>query len=153
MRKIITAYHGTTSTSLLILGKKSSSGTFGAGYYYGDLACAINYADGGLIKKALIELSNPIEYDAQYDESTDGYALHLVKKLFGSNSAHFIQMMRQTDYFYLGDEFSQAVKGLGHDGIVVKYDCGAFEIIAFDKCCIETVSIESSQMYRGLNHD
>lgn len=120
---------------------ESPIGSFGQGFYFGDDACANQYADDGYILECRLHLSNPVRYKAIYDERSDSYAFDLICQLFPIGYQPYIFELLNSEFSYLGEDFQKAVIALGHDGIVIEYEKNVFEVIAYSKESIELLHL------------
>jgi len=127
-------YNGTKSRVVLPL-TGSERGTFGAGFYVGDLACAVEFAceDNGEVLEFRIELQSPLIYDPDFDHEYDfdSPAVGLIQQLFDAKEAHEIIERSMAGDGYFGAEVRQRVLERGFDGVIVDYGDGIFEAVIY----------------------
>lgn len=135
-------YHGTSGP---IVGHLCASerGTFGAGVYLGDLACAVEYAcaDEGCVLEYAVALSSLYHYEAEFDHEydLDSPAVGLIKAIFPPEEAERLIRQSMDDDALFGDEVRSQLQAQGHDGVMVNYGDGAFELVVFDSQALELV--------------
>ncbi|HCE5820549.1 TPA: hypothetical protein N0H37_006018 [Pseudomonas aeruginosa] len=112
----------------------ASRGTFGAGLYFGDQACADEYAGpGGSVWEVKLNMSNPLHCLAslEHDYDLDSPAVPLIEQVFSEETAiELIARAIETDG-YFGVEIQQRLEQLGHDGLVATYPDGSYEVVVF----------------------
>lgn len=127
-------YNGTKTAVVLPL-TGSERGTFGAGFYMGDLACAIEFAneDGGEVLELKVEFHNPLIYEAEFnhDYDFDTPAVGLIQHLFDADEAHEIIERSMASDGYFGADVAQKIRERGFDGLIVDYGDGVFEAVVF----------------------
>lgn len=136
----------------------SSAGSFGSGYYFGDLQCAKEWADdnGTLIgvtlssKNTLTIMLNDNDLDT-YD--LDTYALPLIAHLFSltkAQAAHFF--MQQADDLLLGDVIRDRALARGYDTLALYHSDTVFEIVALRPEIITITSV-NEDLLRENSHN
>jgi hypothetical protein len=129
------AYHGADRFHETL--RPSRRGSFGSGLYMADENAAANYAtssDTGTVIRLEVRLATPYHYRASFDHDLDfdSAAVGLVRALMPADVAQaLLQESMQGDGMF-GVEIENALRELGHDGVIVTYDDGSQEIIAFE---------------------
>ncbi|HCF9534029.1 TPA: hypothetical protein NI657_000758 [Pseudomonas aeruginosa] len=112
----------------------ASRGIFGSGLYFGDQACADEYAGpGGSVWEVKLNMSNPLHCLAslEHDYDLDSPAVPLIEQIFSIETAiELITRAIETDG-YFGVEIQQRLEQLGHDGLVATYPDGSYEVVVF----------------------
>lgn len=125
-------YRGTRAPTTSF--RPAARGSFGSGLYFGDQACADQYAGpGGSVWEAQLQMSNPLHCLAslEHDYDLDSPAIPLIEQIFSKEAAaELIAQAIETDGFF-GTEIQQRLEHLGHDGLVATYEDGSFEVVVF----------------------
>lgn len=127
----ITAYHGTCADFEAF--RPSTRGSFGAGVYTADEKAAELYAGDGLVLEVELMIARPYHYAASYDNDLDfdSAAVELVRELFPEPEASSLLMVSLHGDGLFGNEIPRALEARGYDGLIVTYEDGSQEIIAF----------------------
>lgn len=130
---VLKAFHG-TKQHLSVL-KPSIRGTFGPGIYLADDFAAQQYAgEEGIVLTAQVTLRSPYYYRASFDHDVDldSPAVDLVRGLFPREAAEsLLQSAMATDAAF-GREIQVELEAKGFDGLIVEYQDGSQEIIAYN---------------------
>lgn len=130
---VLEAFHG-TKQHLSVL-KPSVRGTFGPGIYLADVFAAQQYAgEEGVVLTAQVTLRSPYYYRASFDHDVDidSPAVDLVRGLFPQEAAEsLLQSAMDTDAAF-GREIQVELEAKGFDGLIVEYQDGSREIIAYN---------------------
>lgn len=130
---ILKAFHG-TKHCLSVL-KPSIRGTFGPGIYLADNFAAQQYAgEEGFVLTAEVTLNAPLYYRAsfEHDVDLDSPAVDLVRGLFSLDTAEKLLQSSMASDGGFGTEIQLAVEERGYDGLIVEYQDGSKEIIAYN---------------------
>jgi len=131
---IITCFHGGKETIVGPL-RVSNRGTFGSGYYGGDLACAVEFCGGDDADLICLEMDikKPFRYRANFDHELDfdSPAVDMINAIFGPEEQSDVLATAMQSDGYFGNEVQERLLELGYDGIFVDYGEGAFESVAF----------------------
>lgn len=130
-RHLIVGFHGTDQ--LFERFKPSARGSFGAGIYAADRAAAVEYAGpGGYILEVGIHSSNPYRYAASFDHDLDfdSAAVGLIRTILPANADCLLESSMCSDGLF-GSEVKEALEGMGYDSLLVTYEDGSCEVVAF----------------------
>lgn len=137
----IRTYHG--SPCLFDRFELSERGSFCSGIYCADVEAAKNYADsGGFVYEVEINLINPYHYSASFDHELDfdSAAVDLIRTVLPGWAATVLHDSMYGDGMF-GHSVTQALMDLGHDGLIVTYEDGSQEIIAFHPDQVTILSV------------
>ncbi|HCR1517458.1 TPA: hypothetical protein ONA53_001857 [Pseudomonas aeruginosa] len=133
-------YRGTKARTTKF--QPASRGTFGSGLYFGDQACADEYAGpGGSVWEVKLNMGNPLHCLASldHDYDLDSPAVPLIEQIFSEETAiELIAWAIETDG-YFGVEIQQRLEQLGHDGLVATYPDGSYEVVVFSPAQVQDV--------------
>ncbi|HHH9443068.1 TPA: hypothetical protein ACP32N_005056 [Pseudomonas aeruginosa] len=125
-------YRGTASATTQL--RPTKRGTFGAGLYFADRACADQYAGpGGSVWEVQLSWMSPIRCTATLENvfDLDNPTVPLVETIFPRAEANaLIRRAADTDG-YFGSEIQDRLIQLRHDGILAIYGDGSFEVVVF----------------------
>lgn len=145
MKSLITCFHGSDSEIEEFIA--SERGSIGAGIYFAECERSAS-AYGEQITAASVTLSNPwiidLDYESEraFEEDFDSPCVDAVLSL--PNGREMLESAKAADGKY-GKELQDAIKALGHDGIIGTYPDGSQEIVAFSP---HQVSIQNTQAIR-----
>ncbi len=125
-------YHGAHADHSML--EASSQGSFGSGIYLADLEAAKQY--GEVIHRVTLTLTNPYFYKASFDHGVDidSAAVSLVRDFLPEDQAEeAIRLaMYNLDGPYFDAALTSAIRDRGYDGLIVEYDEGSREYVAFN---------------------
>lgn len=140
------AFHGSNTSFNPAEFKSSCQGTFGSGMYFGDHACALEYANLNeeLVVCVQIDTSNLLyvkaDYEAAIKHDLDTPALPLLQNLFNLSEhdacALFKKLAEGSEKLMLGKAIEQTAIKKGYKGLYLDYGDGAFEVALYDKSLI-----------------
>lgn len=130
---VLQAFHGAKQHHSAL--KPSLRGTFGSGIYLADDFAAQQYAgEEGVVLATQVTLHAPYYYRAtfEHDVDLDSPAVDLVRQLFSWSTAEsLLQSAMATDAGF-GREIQVALEERDFDGLIVEYQDGSKEIVAYN---------------------
>jgi hypothetical protein len=144
--KPLVLYHATTSLDDFNQFVPSERGTLGKGLYFTDdhklTSLMSEGLDNGRVIPAYMKLENPytFEQDSEMEGEFDfdSPAVSLLVDVFGSRTARYMIENESDEFAYFGDEIAEELKKRGHDGIIMKFEDGDGEYVAFDPTQIKS---------------
>ena len=127
----IAAFHGTKHRFETF--KASPRGHFGSGIYMADRKAAEEYAGpDGIVMSLAVTLARPYHYAATFDHDLDfdSAAVDLVRQVLPDQADALIRASMHSDGL-LDDSIQTALQLLGFDGLIVTYEDGSQEIVAY----------------------
>lgn len=147
-------YHGTTAPVFDEF-HPSKEGLFGSGIYFsGNAKSASTYAedDNGHILPVYVNLKRPLYINASYEPGLaydlDTPSIPLLTRIYDKSTLDKkIQMLTEAGSDMLSSEIEERVKALGYDGIVMQWDDGITDCVAYDTNAISfALSIPQSEI-------
>ncbi|EMA2592590.1 hypothetical protein U2H31_003713 [Pseudomonas aeruginosa] len=135
----IAAFHGTKHRFETF--EASPRGHFGSGIYMADRKAAEEYAGpDGIVMSLSVTLARPYHYAATFDHDLDfdSAAVDLVRQVLPDQADALISASMHSDGL-LDDSIQIALQVLGFDGLIVTYEDGSQEIIAYSPHQIEVL--------------
>lgn len=150
--KPLVVYHGTDADFSVF--EETFKGNFGSGIYFaGNEDEALAYGEKAVA--VYLSIENPWEVNADWDsklaeeEDFDSPSVDAVLSL--PNGRDLLDEAKNGDGMY-GSAFRQAVRRLGHDGIIVSYPDGSKEYVAFSPTQIKS-AISNTGEFSDTNPD
>lgn len=133
----LVVYHSTTSPDNFSTFTPSNRGTLGKGIYFTsdlELANMMSEIETGRIMPVFVSLKNPYEFtlneEMEIEYDFDSAAVPMLVDLLGDRKAK--EIIANNDDFYLGSEIQDELLSRGHDGIILTFDNGDKEYLAFN---------------------
>lgn len=152
------AWHGTENDFRGRM-EPSKFGSFGSGLYAGDWNVAEDYSDDGFMLTLSIPIDRPLVVSADYDMGEmfdlESGAVPLVMALLRSDAATAADFIRRAMLAHglpdplLGAETQKMAEDQGHDGLILIYEPGVFEVVSYRPT---QVIIEAVEPGRSLVH-